>query len=104
MTRTPVACSLKPGEMQNRGEEFRAVLRGQVIDMSRDGSAALHLKLNEPPGLRERLERLVELERACCPFLDFSLVSENGTLVLHIQGPPEAAGVIDDFAGLAARA
>jgi hypothetical protein len=100
MSGEPVACSLRPGQLQERGEVFRRVLHGRVSDLTREGSAALRLELNEAPGLREDLERLVDLERACCPFLDFSLVSESGRLVLRIEGPPEAAGVIDDFAGL----
>jgi hypothetical protein len=100
MGRPPVACSLSGSEAAARAGEFRADLDGRVLELDREGSG-LRLKLRETPGLKERLERLVELERVCCPFLDLSLVCEAGHLILRIDGPPEAATVIDDFAALA---
>ena len=92
----PVACSLAAGEMGQRRTELREVFGGRVTEVVRDASA-LRVELHDSPGLGERLERVIELERACCPFLDLAFGREAGRLVVRIAGPPEAAAVIDLF-------
>ena len=91
-----LACSLTGGEMADRQSELRAIFAGRVTHAAREGSA-LRLELRDSPGLRERLGRFVELERACCPFLDLAVERDAGRLVVRIDGPPEAAALIDAF-------
>ena len=92
----PLACSLTGGEMADRQAELRAIFSGRVTDAVRHGSA-LRLELRDSPGLGERLARVVELERACCPFLDLAVERDAGRLLVRIEGPPEAAALIDAF-------
>ena len=94
-----VACSLSAGAMAERQAELRAIFAGRVIEGVREGSA-LRLELHDSPGLGERVERVVELERACCPFLDIHVERRAGRLVVRIDGPPEAGPVLDVFAEL----
>lgn len=94
--REPVACSLAAGEMAERRAELRAVFGGSLIEVVRDGDA-LRVELLDSPGLGERLDHVIDLERACCPFLDPAVEREAGRLVVRIAGPPEAAAVIDLF-------
>ena len=100
--REPVACSLEGGEIEDREAELRAIFEGRVFDADREEDA-LRLALRDAPGLGERLARLVELERACCPFLDIAVEREPGRLLVRIGGPPEASGVIDGFHELVSR-
>ena len=92
----PVACSLSGAEMADRQGELRAILGGRVTHAVRRGNA-VRLELPDSPGLDERLARVVELERACCPFLDLAVERDAGRLVVRIEGPPEATAVIDAF-------
>ena len=94
--REPLACSLAGAEMADRQAELRALFAGRVVEAVREGHA-LRLELRDSPGLGERLERVVQLERACCPFLDLAVERDAGRLVVHIDGPPEAAAIIDVF-------
>ena len=89
--------------MEQREAELRDVFGEGLLEAVRD-EHALRLELRDAPGLRERLERLIELERACCPFLELELEREHRRLVLRIDGPPEAGPVIDGFHELAADA
>ena len=100
--REPLACSLAGAEMADRQAELRALFGGRVEEAVREGHA-LRLQLRDSPGLAERLERAVEAERACCPFLDLAVERHAGRLVLHVDGPPEAAAMIDGFEELAGR-
>jgi hypothetical protein len=92
----PIACSLSGGEMAERQVELRQIFSGRVAHRSREGNA-LRIELHDSPRTRERLARVVELERACCPFLDIDLGRHEERLVLRIDGPPDAAAVIDGF-------
>ena len=92
----PLACSLAGAEMADRQAELRALFGGAVNEAVREGHA-LRLVVPDSPGLAERLERVVELERDCCPFLDLAVERHAGRLVVHVDGPPQAAPMIDGF-------
>ena len=92
----PVACKLTGGQMAGRQAELRAIFSGRVVESVRDGRS-LRLELRDSPGLSDRLMRVVELERACCPFLDLDVARDGERVVLRIDGPPEAGAVIDGF-------
>ena len=91
-----VACSLTGAEMADRQGELRAIFSGRVTRAVRRGNA-IRLELPDSPGLEERLARVLELERACCPFLDLAVERDAGRLVVRVDGPPEATAVIDAF-------
>ena len=97
----PVACSLSGSDMAERQAELCALFADSVVEKKRD-ERGLRLLLRDSPGLAERVARVVELERECCPFLQIALEREAGHLDLRIEGPPEAAPVIDGFAQLSA--
>ncbi len=92
----PLACSLTAGDMADRQAELRAIFDGRLIEAVRE-DGALRLALRDSPGLEERVAHVIELERACCPFLDLALDREDGRLIVQVAGPPEARAVIDVF-------
>ncbi len=97
----PLACSLAAGDMADRQAELRAIFDGRLIEAVREDSA-LRLELRDSPGLEERVAHVIELERACCPFLDLALDREDACLIVQVAGPPEARAVIDVFEELVA--
>ena len=97
----PLACSLTGGELRRREADLRALLGdGAPLSARREGGGTLRVELRASAGLRERLERAAELERACCPFLDLTVEDAGERIVFRICGPPEATAVIDDFEAL----
>lgn len=93
----PIACSLDGAGLEARLEEWRALRRDALIAESRHGN--VRTTTWSPRGdVRERLERLVEAEGACCPFLQLELFEERDALRLDTTVPPEAEAVFDLFA------
>jgi hypothetical protein len=86
-----IACSLNATDLARRREEMRAVpLLG--------ASARLRFPRDE----RERVERLVQAESRCCPFLAMDVGEEGGEIVLTVGAPQGAeavlAGMVEAFA------
>jgi hypothetical protein len=78
-----IACSLNATDLAQRREEMRAVpLLG--------ASARLRFPRDE----RARVERLVEAESKCCPFLTMRLADEDEELVLSVDAPRDAEAVL----------
>jgi len=94
----PIACSLTPEEFQIRREELWPDLieRADSVIPLDNGYA---LRFVNADVLVRRIGEIIELERACCPFLDFALDvdGEVGTTALSITGPP---GTREFLAGL----
>ena len=89
----PIACSLNATDLVARQEEMRAVpLLGARV------------QLRFPLAARAELERIVEAESQCCPFLTLDLrEGEDDALVLTVDAPRGGetvlAGMVQAFAG-----
>ena len=87
-----IACSLNATDLARRREEMRNVpLEGARVQ--------LRFAATE----RERLQRIVDAEAECCPFLAMELAERDGALVLDVAAPQGAelvlAGMVEAFAG-----
>jgi len=87
---TPIergVCNLEPTELSAR----LAMIRGDVlahVTRRERVSRELVLEFRGDPGMRGRLERLVDLERQCCSSLNFRLQELPGDgFRLSIRGP-----------------
>ena len=89
-----MACSLGAGDLEERVRAWERLARAELVG-GEDRGAALVLRFRPPA--RAELERLVELERDCCAFLDFAVEPEGADVVLRVSGPPEAAATLDGF-------
>lgn len=96
-----MACSLNDAEFRERRALARRTLLPQII-ISQRISNGLTLTFTNSEAHRRDVETFVRLERECCDFLTFTLTPDTGpaneSLVLTIQGPPEAAATIEMFA------
>jgi hypothetical protein len=82
----PVACILNVGELRDRQRAWRTLLHRSLIWRERIPGG---LRFFLHPGSSETLNRLVELERACCPWITFAV--DGGTLEMTAEGDGEAA-------------
>ena len=86
----PLACRIDALDFAQRGRHaqlFRE-LAASVADVEElpDGLA---IRFPSKPYVFLRLAEWMELERACCPFLEFGLIFENRvpTMRLELRGP-----------------
>jgi hypothetical protein len=93
----PIACSLSAAEYPVRLAEIEALGRDALLDACVDGARA-NLRFVAVAGVRERVERFAEAESRCCAFLTFDITEAPDAVVLTVEGPPDAAGVVDELA------
>jgi hypothetical protein len=86
----PLACrrdALDFGERERHAQLFRelAAWVGDVEEIAN----GLAIRFPAKPYVFLRLAEWIELERACCPFLEFGLIFENRvpTMRLELRGP-----------------
>ena len=95
MPEVPVACRLSQAELGERKKVLAELSRG-IVERRKlpDGLA---LRCESVPGVVSRLGQLVELERACCPFIHFRIVVEpaNGPVWLELTGPPDSRDLLE---------
>jgi hypothetical protein len=84
-TRPPVACTLSVADRPAHAAAIRALGERALVRI--DGT---EVRLRDAPGVAEELERVLAVERACCPFFELQVRRESGELVLRIGAPPEA--------------
>jgi hypothetical protein len=84
---TPIACTLQPADLRDRrtwiADVNRALLRGAE-------RGDLSLVLRYAPQARADVERLADLERACCAFLTYEVTADDREVVLKITAPERA--------------
>ena len=90
---TKVACNLDaltPSEREHRAELAEA-LRARVTSIKElDNGYVVKIEAEHPSS---DIQALLDLERRCCPFLDFELVTSDGS-VLTMTGPPGVKEII----------
>lgn len=90
----PIACSLTDGELQERRKSILDKLAASFID-SEELSDGFRYRFLIDDSILQNLVTVVNLERKCCPFLDFKLNLEAGKDVASLdltgrQGAKEA--------------
>jgi len=93
---TAIYCTLTPTEERDRRSQVRANIVPQVVAVT-ELADGLRLDFRVYEGFRELVEEFIVLERDCCSFLTFTLSLPGNELSLLIQGPPNAAHVIEMF-------
>jgi hypothetical protein len=99
LTDLPIACTLEPAEMPQRGAEIRALGR-DGLEAAERGEGSVTLRFRPDPSIRERVEAIVAAESKCCAFLGFSLTEAEQATVLTITAPEGAEAALHDLAGL----
>jgi hypothetical protein len=57
----------------------------------------VRVELQQLPGVREELERLVAAERACCPFLAMEVQTTEASVVLTVTAPAAGAVILEEL-------
>ena len=84
LTRSPdLACGLSDAEFSQRRDEWRALEAALVERTERDG--LLETAYRASPEVRERLERLLALERQCCAGARWELREDGALLRMSIS-------------------
>jgi hypothetical protein len=99
----PVACSLSSESAAVRLEEWRQFFARLTSDAQRTGHHRLRVRLNSGSAALVAAVDLARREKACCEFFDFSIEVGVDECWLSVDVPPDAAGVLDDFASLLPR-
>lgn len=94
----PIACTLSTAELQERKATILASVRNAVIGRSRIPDGYRYEFANHSTTLKN-VCRMVELERQCCRFLNFSLTENKETIQLDVSGQPQALAIIEDLFG-----
>jgi hypothetical protein len=97
MTTPPIACSLTAAGREERAALVRALAADALLDRERTGGRSLVLRFRAAAGVEGRVRAWAELEAECCPFLTLVVDAGESVVTLRIDGPAEAAGIIDDL-------
>jgi hypothetical protein len=84
----PIACQLTNAELQERRRTVLEKVRSAVVTVKELDDGYAYSFSADGDRLRE-LANLIDLERQCCPFLQFRLTIEpaGGPLWLEMTGP-----------------
>lgn len=93
----PIACSLEPGDARSQLAEWRTVLDRVVERSERTSPNRLEFALSPASDISPVIA-LARREAVCCPFFSFTVEIGAGRLVLAVQVPDDAVGVLDGFA------
>jgi len=89
-TDIPIACSLNSAEFHERE---RSVLQKLLPKAQRTESVDGYVyRFPSDDKCFREITEFIELERQCCPFLDFglSIPRGRGEIILELSGPPGA--------------
>jgi arsenate reductase (thioredoxin) len=92
----PLACSLGAADLKQRLAHVEALGEAALVEVERSG-AETRLRFRSGETTRASLERFVEDERACCPFLDFTLAERADLIELTIAAPPGAEPIVEEL-------
>jgi hypothetical protein len=95
----PIACTLDPAEMPQRGDEIRALGRDGLEVVERR-ERHVTLRFRPDPAIRERVEGIVAAESRCCAFLDLTLADTDDATVLTIAAPEGGEAALHQLADL----
>ena len=88
MSELPIACSLTTEELHERRGTVLEKLRDTVVEVRELPNGYAYSFSSEGKRLKELVD-MIDLERQCCPFLEFQLTiaAGGGPLRLEITGP-----------------
>jgi hypothetical protein len=84
----PIACSLTEADLANRQDRWLQLWQRAAVDAVTI-SNGLQLLFSAAPGVEAELRQLVELERDCCAFADWSVRARGTELLLGVTAQTE---------------
>jgi hypothetical protein len=99
--KVPIACTLEPSDARAQLGEWQEVLGRAVGGSERVSPNRLELTL-VPNADIGSVVSLAQREVACCPFFAFTLQIQAEHVVLAIEVPNDAVGVLDQLVNVTA--
>ena len=96
----PIQCNLNKLELAERRRTVLSTIRNLLPRITPIASGYRY-EFHWSPSVWDDLQDVVQFERRCCPFLEFSLSRQEAseTIRLEITGPQGAKALIEDFFG-----
>ena len=85
----PIACTLTADAFRDRTAEL-AALAGRALQRRAAIPGGERLTFSGDPATERDLRAVVEVERACCAFLELDLRRDADRLVLDVTGPDDS--------------
>ena len=79
-----IACTLTAAELRDRGKAWAKLWDSGLLRRERVEGG---IRLTAEPGGRDALHQLIDLERECCAWIDYSVDEAGATLTA--EGPGE---------------
>ncbi len=99
----PLACSLGQDDLADRQRRWHALADRAIIDVAWT-DRGMRLRFRAEPGVEAELHDLAALERDCCAFADWAVVTDGEAFAIDVRGTSaESVPVVQEmFTGLAA--
>jgi hypothetical protein len=85
----PVACTLRPRQLADRGDAWKQLLRGWMVNRQATPEGG-QITLLAAPGVASAARELAELEAECCPWM--SIRVQEADLVTLLISSAEPGG------------
>lgn len=92
----PIACTLGPGSLRGRVEDWQALLEHAAHREPFDGGVRVVFAATVP---HEDLIRLTAAEQDCCQFLSFAITVDTRGIGLDITAPADAVDIVHSLFG-----
>jgi hypothetical protein len=99
----PLACTLTAASAGERVEEWRRFLARFTSTVEWISERHLRLRLVGTSHAVLHARDLARREKACCEFFDFAIEREADASWLSVRVPPDASGILSEFASLLPR-
>ena len=99
----PLACQLLPAERRERRKQVVRLLHERCLEQEALPNG-YGLRFDVQESVLAEIVTLIDLERQCCPFLDFELTvsPDNGPCWLRLSGPEGTRQFLETELGLGA--
>lgn len=92
----PVACSLTQGDLAGRRERWSR-LAERALRLNETTAGGVRLRFRGLPGVAAELDNLVDAERVCCAFAEWSIERASGELILTVSAAGEGAPAVREL-------
>ena len=93
----PLVCSLTEQAARGQLDEWRRLASDPAVEVTRPSPTRLELRLSDGLDRIGAVVGLAQREKACCPFLEFSLDIAADSVTLVVSVPDEGAPLLDEL-------
>ncbi|HEV2415313.1 MAG TPA: hypothetical protein VGX27_10930 [Candidatus Dormibacteraeota bacterium] len=84
----PIVCTSSSADLRDRGQAWHKLWESGLLRRERVPGG---IRLDAEPGGVQALHQLIDLERECCPWIDYSVDEHGATLTAGLDAEPMLA-------------